>query len=84
MAAIIKDYQIQDKLGYFMLDNASNNNLYMRKLAERFKFNAKHRRLCYIGYILNLIAREVLFRSEVNILKAKLAARRELLDKLTL
>lgn len=84
VAAIIKDFKIQDKLEYFMLDNTSNNDLYIRRLGERFKFNAKHRRLRCVGHILNLIAREALFGSEVDVLEAELTTRRELLDELTI
>lgn len=46
----------------------------MRKLTKRFKFNLKHRRLRYIGYILNLVVREALFGSKIDVLKAKLTA----------
>lgn len=67
-----------------MLDNASNNDVCVRELAERFNFDPKHRRLRCVGHILNLVVREALFGSEVNVLKAELAARKDLLDELTL
>lgn len=67
-----------------MLDNASNNDLYVKKLGERFNFNPDHRRLRCVGYISNLVAREALFNSEVDVLEAEITTRTELLDELAL
>jgi hypothetical protein len=51
-----------DNLGYFVLDNALNNNTTLIKLRKYMGFNLIKKRLRYIGYILNLIAKAYLFR----------------------
>jgi hypothetical protein len=48
-------------LGYFVLDNASNNDTTLQELGKKIGFNPKARRLRCIGHILNLIAEPYLF-----------------------
>ena len=50
-----------DKLGYFVLDNASNNDTTLDELAKSIKFLPAKQRLRCIGHILNLIAEQYLF-----------------------
>jgi type IV pilus biogenesis protein CpaD/CtpE len=58
----IKDYGIQpNQIGYFMLDNATNNDTAMEAIADEFGFDAKQRRLRCAGHIINLIARSLLY-----------------------
>ena len=46
---------IDDKLGYFVLNNISNNDTTLDELAKSIKFLPVERRLYCIGHILNLI-----------------------------
>ena len=39
VAAILAEFDISDKIGYFILDNASNNDTYMQALGEELGFN---------------------------------------------
>ena len=39
VAAILTKFNISDKLGYFILNNASNNDTYIETLGEEFQFN---------------------------------------------
>jgi hypothetical protein len=48
-------------LGYFVLDNALNNDTTLDKLAKSMDFLLVERRLRCIGHILNLIAEQYLF-----------------------
>ena len=48
-------------MGYFIADNADNNNTYINELSIEFKFNPLYRRLRYIGYIINLVTYMLLF-----------------------
>jgi hypothetical protein len=50
-----------ENLGYFVLDNALNNNTTLFELAKSLHFDPKEKRLRCIGHILNLIAKEYLF-----------------------
>ena len=68
---VIEDFQIQQKIGYFMLDNAITNDKCVNLLADRLflpeqaYFN-KFRRLHYIGYILNLVVKSLLFGKDAE------------------
>jgi hypothetical protein len=44
-----------------MLNNALNNNIILAKLGTIIRFNLKQKRLRYISYILNLIAKAYLY-----------------------
>ncbi len=50
-----------DNLGYFVLDNATNNDTILIELTKSIDFDSLKRRLRYMGYILNLIAKQYLF-----------------------
>ena len=52
---------ILSNLGYFVLDNAPNNDTTLIELAKYIHFEPKERRLRYMGHILNLIAKAYLF-----------------------
>lgn len=58
----LKDFGITaDRLGYFMLDNASNNDTAMEAIAAEYGFDVEKRRLRCAGHIINLIARSLLY-----------------------
>jgi hypothetical protein len=70
-------------LGYFLLDNASNNNTTLIELARSIDFLPAKRRLCCISHILNLIAEQYLFGQdassfEANYRVARIGKRRQL------
>ena len=76
VGAILSEFGIQERVGYFVLDNASNNDTAVEALAEEFGFDMKERRLRCAGHIINLVARQILFGTdpdtfelEVNIAK---------------
>jgi hypothetical protein len=53
-------------LGYFVLDNALNNDTTLTKLAKTLGFDPKLKRLRCVGYIFNLIAERYLYRQDVS------------------
>jgi hypothetical protein len=54
--AIFKEFNITvGKLGYFVLDNAYNNNTTITNIALKIGFNATKRRLACSPYTINLI-----------------------------
>jgi hypothetical protein len=57
-------------LGYFVLDNASNNNTTLIKLARSIDFLPAERRLRYISHVLNLIAEQYLFGQDASSFEA--------------
>jgi hypothetical protein len=47
-------------VGYFVLDNASNNNAAVKAIAQQIGFNAVNRRLRCAPYTLNLVSQILL------------------------
>src|SRR6266478_3921021 len=64
MGNIFAEYDLMGKVGYFVADNAGNNNTCINALAKEFDFNAKEQQLCCAAYILNLVAQTVLFSKD--------------------
>ena len=64
-------------MGYFIANNADNNNTRINDLSIEFRFNPLYYYLCYIGYIINLVA--YILRFSVNL--SALDKEEENLDK---
>jgi hypothetical protein len=69
---IIEEYSIASKVGYFMMDNAENNDTMMRTLEtslnetlrdQEVPYNGKQYRLRCNGHIINLAAQSFLFQT---------------------
>jgi hypothetical protein len=69
---IIEEYSIASKVGYFMMDNAENNDTMMRTLEtslnetlrdQEVPYNGKQYRLRCKGHIINLAAQSFLFQT---------------------
>jgi len=70
--AVIKDFGIKNKqIRYFMLDNATNNDTAITAIAKEFNFNPIKRRLRCSGYIINIIARHLLYGYNPDLFKAE-------------
>jgi hypothetical protein len=59
-AAIVYQYNIQDRVGYFTTDNASNNDTCMIFLGDEFDFDHAVRRVRCVGHVLNLVAKAIM------------------------
>ena len=66
-SALVKTLEVygiaSNKLGYFVLDNAANNDTAVAALASVYDFNAAYRRLRCIPHTLNLIGQAIIFGS---------------------
>ena len=52
----LKEFGINaQRIGYFVLDNASNNDTAIDAIALTIGFNLRHRRLCCSPYTINLV-----------------------------
>ena len=56
----------KENLGYFVLDNATNNNTTLVELGKVLGFEPKDRRLRYIGHVINLIVEAYLFGQDCS------------------
>ena len=64
--ALLQEYQLTKKVGYFTLDNASNNDVALASLALKLKelgiiFNPVEHRLRCIGHVINLVVKAFLY-----------------------
>jgi len=55
-------------VGYFIADNANNNDICIKELSIEFGFNPLYRCLRYMGHIINLVARMLLFGADSSAL----------------
>jgi hypothetical protein len=56
---VVQEYEIQSRLGCFILDNVSSNDAAVKTLGKTYKWvknEHKTRRLRCMGYIINLVA----------------------------
>ena len=66
VAAIIKQFGLQERIGYFVLDNASNCDTAIECLAEIFNFKTKKCHLQYVAHIFNLIAQQIMYDTNLS------------------
>jgi hypothetical protein len=61
IAEILITFGLTNNIGFFVADNASNNDTCIQALADEFHFDAAKRRLRCAGHIFNLVARSLLW-----------------------
>ena len=71
--AILESFQIQDRVGYFILDNASNNDTAMEQLGDDLELDGIGRRVRCFGHIINLAAKALLFGKDANAFEEQLS-----------
>jgi hypothetical protein len=69
---LIQYFGLENTFGYAITDNASENQAYLRLLAEDLTFDTRKRYVLCIGHVINLIAYKVLFSSDVESFKYEL------------
>jgi len=73
IAQILMEYGIDDKIGYFALDNARNMDSAMDQLGEEFGFDGRSRRARCLGHIINLVCKALLFGHDAEAIEEVLA-----------
>jgi hypothetical protein len=68
ISAIVQTFGLQQKLGWFVSDNASNNDTCIEALGSEVEFDHFERRIRCIGHVINLVARSLLFGKELEAL----------------
>lgn len=84
VAAIITEFGIQNQLGYFMMDNATNNDACMRALGQEFDFDPDYRRLRCAGHIINLVAKQLIYGTDSKAFEREANEAKDLIDQLKL
>ncbi|KAG7414965.1 hypothetical protein Forpi1262_v016895 [Fusarium oxysporum f. sp. raphani] len=70
---VIESYQIQDKIGYFTLDNAKNNDTAMEIIGGELGFVGARRRGRCFGHTLNLSAKAILFGHDADAFERRIS-----------
>jgi len=71
---VIKFYELETKIGYFTLHNASNNDTALVQIAaylaqRNIKFNPRERRLRCFGHVINLVVKAFLWGVNTEVLE---------------
>ena len=73
VVALIDEYGLAQKVGYFTLDNADNNDTAMRAIGNTYNFDGPSRRGRCFGHILNLSAKALLFGKDSEAFEEQLS-----------
>ncbi|KAG6990049.1 Zinc finger BED domain-containing protein RICESLEEPER 2 [Fusarium oxysporum f. sp. conglutinans] len=84
VSEIIHEYGFEDRIGYFVADNAESNDTCLEDLGTEFGFNKQHRRLRCCGHIINLVARSILFGTDADAFEDDCQAEKEIHDEIKL
>ncbi|OBS15736.1 hypothetical protein FPOA_28127 [Fusarium poae] len=60
-AVVISSYDIEKKIGYFTVDNASNNDTALAEIGDALGFHWPERRVRCLGHVINLVVKALLF-----------------------
>jgi len=66
---VIHDYNIGDKVQYFMADNATANDRAIKVLSGSWDIRPEHHRLRCSAHVINLVAKAVLYGTDVDALE---------------
>lgn len=72
LVEVIREVEIGDQLSYFITDNASNNSTCHQFLCEEFNFSPSERHARCAGHVLNLLAKAIVFGSDIDAFKSEL------------
>ena len=77
---VIKIYGIDDRLGAFQGDNASNNDTTIETLAQTYNINATEQRLRCLRHVVNLIVQALLYGKNLTTLSKELESASDVLQ----
>ncbi|XP_044715999.1 transposase [Hirsutella rhossiliensis] len=84
VSEIIHEYGFESRVGYFVTDNAESNDTCLGHLSSEIGFRKQHRRLRCCGHIINLVARSILFGTDVDAFEEDCQAEKEIQDDMKL
>ena len=61
LLSVLREYKISDKIGYFIADNAANNDAARRLLSYHIHVKPARQRLRCSGHVINLVVRAILY-----------------------
>ncbi|KAJ6436943.1 hypothetical protein O9K51_10479 [Purpureocillium lavendulum] len=84
VSEILHEYGLEDRVGYFVTDNAESNDTCLEDLGRELGFKKQHRRLRCCGHIINLVARSILFGTDADAFEEDCQADKEIQDEVKL
>jgi hypothetical protein len=72
ISAIVQTFGLEQKLGWFVRDNALSNDTCIKALSSEFEFDHLKRRIRCIGHVINLVAPSLLFSKDPEAQEEKL------------
>ncbi len=68
---IITEFGLEKRIGYFVLDNAANNNTALEALGSSFGFEPRKRRIRCAAHIVNLVAMQIMYGKDLKAFEAE-------------
>jgi hypothetical protein len=75
LSTLVRHFNIENRFGYAVTDDASKNRACLNLLADELAFNAGKRHVLYVGHIINLVAHKVLFGSDAEAFELELQSK---------
>jgi hypothetical protein len=66
IAEIIEAFGLEQRIGYFVLDNVTNCSTAVDVLADKYGFDATERRLRCVVHVLNLVAQQIMYGNDLS------------------
>jgi len=64
LLTVMRDFEISDRVGYFVADNASNNDAALRQIAKEIDVDPSRQRIRCSAHTLNLVAKAILYGTD--------------------
>lgn len=64
LLTVMRDFKISDRVGYFVADNASNNDAALREIAKEIDVDTLRQRIRCSAHVLNLVAKAILYGTD--------------------
>lgn len=64
LLAVMREFKISDRVGYFVADNASNNDTALREMAKEIDIDPLRQRIRCNAHVLNLVAKAILYGTD--------------------
>ena len=69
---IFTQYEIVDRINYFIINNTENNNIIIKKFLKILSIEYKKLKIRCVGYIINFIVKSIFFYNNLTDLKKEL------------
>jgi len=72
LVELLDRFDLRSRTSNFIIDNTNKNGATLAKLTTKHAINTKQRYVLYMGYVINLVAQQLLFGSDVDAFEPKL------------